>query len=261
MSTPSDFYFNLTTGSVRELEDFHKFGRNLTVGTALEPITTAGVYRTPTTLTSLEILSSSANDGAGTNAGATKVIIVGIGPDWAEVTEEVELNGTTPVALVNQYFRIYRLFISETNVYGTVDAASHIGDLTLRETGGGDTWADLDNVAIHGRGQSQIACFSVPKGKRAYVRSTYMYVDTNKVCNIVFYQRDKADDVVAPYTGIMKVHIEFDGVSGQAIYNSPIPMGPFNECTDLIFMGSVASGTASVSVHFDIILVDQTNQS
>lgn len=257
---PREFYFDLTTGSIPNFSDDHKFGRNITVGTTQEAITTAGVYRMPTALTSLEVVSTSDNDGAGLDTGATKVRVEGIGPDWEEISEEVELNGLTPVAMVNQFYRVYRVFISESNIYATETQGSHLGNIIIREAGAGQIWADVDNVAIFARGQSQIAAFTVPKGKIAYVRNTFIYVDSNKTCNVVFYQREKANIVTPPYPGIFKVHIEFDGVKGEADYTSEIPMGPFAEYTDLVFMGTVDTGTAAVAVHFDIVLVEDDNQ-
>lgn len=255
-----EFYFDLTTGSIRHLSDFHKFGRNLTVGTTQEAITTSGVYRTPQTLTSLEIVSSSDNDGAGTDAGATKVTVQGIGPDWEEIIEEVSLNGLTPVTLANQFYRVYRMHVTETNIYATETQGSHLGNITLREEGVGQVWADVDNVAIFARGQSQISCYTVPKGTIAYIRNVYIYVDANKESNVVMFQRSNANEIAPPYSGALKVHIEYDGVIGQGEYVSPIPLGPFNEYTDIIFMGTTSVGTAAVAIHFDMILVEQDKQ-
>lgn len=104
---PLDFGARVALGLQTGYALFSKFGRDIAVGASLGPVTGSGSYPTPTALTSIEFVSSSANDTAA-GSGARAITIVGIGTNWAEVTETIATNGTTAVPLANQYYRIYR---------------------------------------------------------------------------------------------------------------------------------------------------------
>jgi hypothetical protein len=232
----------------------HKFGKNSAVGTSYTPLTISGFYRTPTALTSLEIVSSSANDtSAGT--GARTVYIQGIGTGWAEVSETVTMNGTTAVDLANQYFRIYRAYVVTSGTYATSSAGSHAGDLTIRVDGGGDTWATINGSSSFPKAQTEIGVYTVPAGYTAYVKEVYLDVESNKAADILMFQRPDADTVSAPYAA-MRVVQDFNGVEAEVIEQFSSPLGPFPASTDIGFMAKVASGTGSVSVDFEILLVE-----
>jgi hypothetical protein len=243
-----------TRGHYPGITIVHKFGKNAAVGTSYTPITISGFYRTPTALTSLEIVSSSADDAAA-GTGARTVYIQGIGTGWAEVSETVTLNGTTAVDLANQYFRIYRAYVVTSGTYATSSAGSHAGDITIRVDGGGDTWATINGSSSFPKAQTEIGVYTVPAGYTAYVKEVYLDVESNKAADILMFQRPDADTVSAPYAA-MRVVQDFNGVEAEVIEQFSSPLGPFPASTDIGFMAKVASGTGSVSVDFEILLVE-----
>jgi hypothetical protein len=250
---PRDNAIAVAAGQVDGYTALNKFGRNPAVGTTIVPITATGVYRTPNTLTSLEFVSSSTGD-TGNGAGARTIFIQGIGANWAEVSETITTNGTGAVALANQYYRIYRWYVATSGTYATQSAGSHVGTLTLRVAGGGATWTSIGLVDGLGRGQSQISCYTVPAGKTLYIHSMDFSIDGTKSANIILFRRENANDVSAPVDA-MRVVREYDGLSQL----SHIPISPplkFNQYADVGFMGQVTSGTASISVQFDGVLVN-----
>ena len=250
---PTDYTIDVTSSKYQGQESFHKFGRNSSVGTSIVPITSSGAYQTPTSLTNLEIISSSANDTSGGSGGRT-VVIIGIGTDWAEISETVTLNGTTAVALANQYYRVYRMYVSESGTYASSSAGSHAGTITLRSSGGGSTWATIDLIDGLGRGQTQISAYTVPAGKTLYITSFDCSIDATKNVNLVLFQRTNADVTSAPYYS-MRVVREYTGFQGYGHVELKFPL-VFNEKTDVGFMAETTSSTAAVSVQFDGVLID-----
>jgi len=95
--------------------------------------TNGGVYPWMTGLTSLEIISSSANDTAA-GTGAQSVIISGLDLAGTEISSTVATNGITAVAVPTQFYRI--------NSVGLVAVGSglrNLGTITVRDAGGGTT--------------------------------------------------------------------------------------------------------------------------
>jgi len=250
---PTDFQLDATSGLVTGYTTLNKFGRNPSVGTTIVPITTAGVYQTPTALTSLEIVSSDTNDTvAGT--GARTIFVQGIGTGWAEISETINTNGTSAVSLANQYYRIYRWYVVTSGTYATQSASSAAGTLTLRVAGAGATWDTIGLADSLSRSQSQIACYTVPAGKTLYMYSFDFSVDGIKTVNLFLYQRTGANTTSAPYNS-MRVVREYDGVAGNHQIAFKYPLS-FAASTDVGFMAETPSSTAAVTVQFDGILVD-----
>lgn len=253
----SEFYLKVVQGLVPGYSVVHKFGRNADVGTSLEPITASGVYQTPTSATSLEIVSSNTNDTTG-ESGAQKVLIQGLDANFSLSTEEVTMNGTTAVDLSKQYTRIFRAYVSQTGTYATQTAGSHAGTLTIREDGGGSEWARIDLQNSFPGGQTEIGCYTIPAGYTAYVLDQDVFVDANQSGSVIFFQRPNADDVSAPYTGAMRIIDEWIGISGSATRSPKTPRGPFVGPCDIGFMGLVTGGSGDIVVDMELLIVQNT---
>jgi len=118
-----------------------------------------GNYPFQTTDRTLEVASNNADDSA-SGTGLRAVRVVGLNSAYDEITEDVVLSGTTPVTLVNQYFRINTLF--------GLNVGSHkvnIGKIVLRVAGGGAIQA----IIGAGGGASQKAIYTVPANKTAFI--------------------------------------------------------------------------------------------
>lgn len=252
---PYDFYVEIKKGNVPGHSIISKFGAIKNLTTALTPITTAGVYPTPAALTSLEFLSDNANDTAA-GTGATKVTFEGLGPGWTLLSEEIATNGLTPVALANQYYRIFRKYVSESGTYASAAGASHAGILTLREASAGPTWATIELEGGFGLGQSQIAAYTIPEGKRAAIISKHFTTETNKPVTFIFFTRPNADDVTTPYTGVMRTKEMERGIDTTYAVKPVAPTGFEQGPCDVGFMGNTAASTADVSLDFEILLID-----
>lgn len=253
-------YIEIAKGNVPGHSVITKFGRNGAVSATLSHISISGQYQTPTTAQSLEILSSQAADGPA-GAGGRKVIVEGLDSNWNFQTEEVELDGVTPVALQNDYIRVFRGFVSESGSYVTTAIPSHVGQITLRGAGAGVTWFIIDNVqettaAGFGIGQTQIGSYTIPAGKTAYLISKTFSVEATKTARIYFFKREQGDDITTPYRGIMRLFEQNDGIATLATIQTPAPMQAIPEKSEVGFFATAAVGTPSVSAEFQLLLID-----
>ena len=253
--SPNDnFWLNATQGLITKYSVEHVFGTSESVGTTFVPIARGNVYSTLTTAQSLEILSSSANDTlAGT--GARTITIRGLNSSWVEVEQTVSMAGTTPVVLGTNLIRAYDMYVTTSGSYATQTTPSHSGTITLRIAGGGATWLQIYSTDFP-RGQSQCGVRTIALGKSAVAYYHYGAVDSNKSADIIFFSRDNADIITAPYGG-MKSGPEFVGVSGFIpLIDVAAPEGPFVGPCDIGFMGKFPAGTGSISVEFELIIFD-----
>lgn len=249
----NDFLIEVAKGNVAKHSLIHKFGFN-NVGTTIEPITLSGFYRTPKGPTSLEFVSDSNEDSIG-NLGAQEVTIIGLDSNWRVVTQTLVTNGTNAVALDTNLTRLFRWYVSSSGTYANQDSGSHIGKLTIRESGGGNTWSEIEKTPFQ-IGQSEIGVYSVPTGYTAYLLSKSVSVDGVKSVDVFFFQRPLINDTTAPYTGTMRLIEREVGVSGSIDFTLESPKGPFIGPCDIGFMGVVGTGTAEVSAEFELLLIE-----
>jgi hypothetical protein len=251
LGLPQDFYFDAASSSSDlGYKQIHKFGRNPEVGTTPVPISQGGVYQVPTSATTLEAISSSTNDTSA-GSGARTITVQGLDGSFDFVTEDITMNGTSAsTATTTSFIRVYRAFIKTSGTYANASAGSHSGDITIRAASAGATYAKIDATGFP-KGQTQIAVYTVPNGKTAFIKNITIHSDVD-AC-IMFFQRANADDTSAPYTGTMRLIQEINGVNGPVDMFGSSTIGPFEGKTDVGFMASVASGTADIAVDFTII--------
>ena len=249
-----DFLLEVQKGNVPGYSLIDKFGRNPSVGTTISTITTTGNYPTPTAAVSLEFVSDNANDtSAGT--GARSVTLVGQDPNGDEQIETFATNGLTAVAIPGTWLRVYRLFVATSGTYADSINSSHLGNLTVQVSGGGAVWARvLALTGNFGLGQSQIGVYTVPSGFTAFLLSSNYSIDTNKTVDLYLFKREGILTVSAPFSA-MRLQALYEGVTG-ADHVPKLTRNKFPENTDFGYMAATSSGTASVSVEFEVLLID-----
>ena len=247
----AEFLIEIEKGNVPGHSTVHKFGHG-DVGTTLVPITISLKYETPTAAVALEFVSADADDNA-TGDGAREVTIVGIDANYDELTQVIATNGLTAVPIPTPLLRVYRWWVSASGVYATTVLGSHEGALTIRVASAGATWSTIPLDPLP-QSQSEIGCYTVPDGFRAYIIQQDIDVEGVKAVDIVLYSRQGIDIITAPFVP-MRVNVHYVGQTGHNPNNFRIPMNNFPSRTDIIYMAEVASGTANVAIHFTIILV------
>jgi len=238
----------------------HKFGHGL-VTTAPTAISSVALYQTPKVNTSLEAVSDDAADTL-LGLGAQKIQVQGLvlsGGLFVFQEEEVEMDGLTPVALANDYIRVFRAWISQSGTYATAAAVSSPGTITIQVASGGAEWLSIDEFATgNSAGQSQCALYTIPSNvERAILYSPMFTVDSTKTTSIFFFNRPNADDVVAPYTGARRMVHEWLGVTTANESTKMLPVAMFSGATDMGFMGSVTVGTSEISAEFWLLEIEE----
>lgn len=253
----SPYYLNVIQGIVADEFIVTKFGRHATVGTTLTHVSISGFYQTPTTAQTLEILSSDTDDKP-SSAGAHKVLIEGLDSNFDIQLDTVTLNGLLPVTLNKQFIRVYRGYVIESGSYVTTSIPSHQGQITLRGTGAGVTWFIIDTVegttSGFGIGQTQIGTYTIPRGYTGYLLTKSFSVESNKPASIYFFKREMADDITSPYTGIMRLFEQNDGITTPFSVGHEVPLNVIPGPAEVGFFARVVSTTASVSVEFQLLV-------
>lgn len=249
----TEFLMEVMKGQIPKHQIVNKFGSNSAIGTAWEPVTSAALYQTPSTLTSLEIVSTdNTNDKAG-GTGALVITIEGIGTDWGIVTEDIILNGTTAVAAVNQYFRIYRMYVKTSGVYASAAAPSHNSTITLRAAGAGATWGIINTDNSFGLSQSEVGAYSLPANMTAYLIDLHLDVETSKIVDVVAFTREAADTVASPFSP-MKAFFIKRSIEGEH-HVGTIPLRKIVGPADVGFMAR-ATTSSKVEVEFTLLCVE-----
>ena len=246
----------IRSGGVEGFSIVQKFGHSDNVGTSYVPVSQGEVYQTPTSVATLEFVSSSTVD-AQDDVGAREITITGLDASWNEQTVVVSTHATdglTAVAITGNWYRVYRVYISSSGTYASPTSGSHAGTITIRESGAGATWAEITlNGAAYG--QSLIAAYTIKAGYTAYVGNVYIGVNTGKVVDMLVMQRSDANDITSPYDGVRRAYSVLAGIDAPTAMWINSWRGPFDEYTDLGFLAKVSTGTASISVDFEILLI------
>lgn len=197
------------------------------------------------------ITASSATLAGG--SGAQLVRVNGIGAGWLNVSAQYYMNGTSAVAC-GSWYRVTSVEVVESGTYATQAAGSHAGIITLREAGAGATWATLA-VSPFPVGESQIGCYTIPKGKVGYLMSKTVFVDSTKSVDVYTFIRSGASTVSGPKSPMALIEKEI-GVSGahSIVFSGAMRVIP--ELSDVGIMAVVSSSTAAVSVELQLLLVD-----
>src|SRR5690606_27026151 len=141
-------------------------------------------------------------------------------------------NGTIAAPLPTTLTRLFRWKVTKSGTYSSDLGTSHVGTLTIREAGGGNIWSQIELTGTLGKGRSQIACYTVPKGFTLYLDSFDFSIATTKSVNVLVWKRENANVAVAPF-GALEIVREYDGLTNgnNFIFDKPLI---FTECTDII---------------------------
>ena len=249
-----DFLMKVERGLVDGYSLVHKFGKNEDVGTSFEPLAIGGVYQTPQVsgATKLRVKAGNTNDDAA-GTGARSITLQGLSITGSEQEEDLATGGTSAGANgLLDWLRLPRAFVKESGTYASGSADSMAASVVIEDITGTDDWLTIHKPDI-GRGQSQIGLYPIPLGKTALVISYLLTTDSNKAVDFLFFKREGILDIAAPYQARRTI-VEEVGVQGT------LP-GYFNggqeisELTDLGWMVKAAA-TASVTVDFEILLID-----
>ena len=248
----TDWYQKVSEGLIPGYEIIHKFGAG-TATTTLEPVTYTGTAFMPTTAQAVEFVSTSANDTvAGT--GARTIAITYTDTNWSTKVQTINTNGTTAVPLPANILRLLTWKVATSGSYASTTVGSHAGALTLQLAGGG-TVIDTIPITPFPAGRSEIGVYTIPANKEVYLQGKVVQTDSSKYVDVYFFVREDADIVTAPYGAMTLVEKEV-GIQGGFDHHFKVPKFVTSGPADVGFMAKTSTGTAAISVEFEMILKD-----
>lgn len=254
MSRFSDDYLRrVDAGKDPDAFIIYKFGKATGVGTTYVPVSADKTYKTPTTPQSLEAVSTSSSDTNG-GLGAWTIEVQGIGPDWGIQSETVVMNGLTPVPLVNQFLRVFRVKVVGSGSYATESVSSHQGIISVRGSGGGSNWGSILVEGGLGLGTSLIANYTVPIGYVGYILREHIYSASTKLADVMLSGRAEANKITPPYSSFHAESIKYETAGADNTNPRGIGeelKGPY----DIGYLAKASSGTVDLSISYEILIV------
>lgn len=239
------------------MRKIHKFGRNPDVGnnTWEDVHGPGGTYPWPTAAGLITIRSSTGGDTS-TGAGARSVTIAGLSTSWEDLQETLLTNGTALRTSTNKFIRVNRAYVNTAGTYSQLLSGGNLGTISIRTT----TSSLLAQIGIStgtgtvGLGQTQMTHYTVPAGWTAYVRDIQISAKASKSVDVIFLQRQNADDTTAPLSAKRLIDY-YDGLNTFVQFDhGPTPLGPFPEKTDLWWAAKGDGVSSAVSVNYGINL-------
>jgi hypothetical protein len=233
-----DFFFEVAKGSVTGHESIVRNAHNDDVKSVEEDIWhVGGTYIFPASADTVEIVSDDVNDTL-LGSGARTFFIEGLDINYDYISETVNLNGTTPVTTVNSYLRVWG-----GRVVTAGGTTSNAGELLGTHTTSGDSLIGIGpNVGI-----TKLSMFTVPAGQTAYIVS--IVASTNKAQGIQF--RIKTRELGETFNNIFLFESSGQPVVAERRSPTSIP-----EKTDLVISALTQTGSSSVSITIELVLVD-----
>jgi hypothetical protein len=245
------FELQLARGQIHNHSHVHKYGFNGSVGTGDDTIwLQQGDYTWSSAAVKLKISSSSAaDDGDPVGTGALTVTVEGLDGNYAEISETVTMNGTTPVETNATFLRTHRMYVVTAGT-GLTNAgviyAADTGD-TYGTPGVPDTATGIRSTIGAGEGQTLQAFYTVPAGYTAYlVQVAAGSVNGTNATTITLRSRVEG--------GAFRTQDKFIVFKDMLTMRYPIPT-VFAEKTDIEMKGDAAASTTDVAANFDLILV------
>lgn len=238
-----DFLIESTKGNIIGQETSNIFGQNLDVGTTEEDIQSQG--GTLIFLQTAELITISSNNAADTLLGenATSVLIEGLDENFTEISEIVNLLGTTNVNTTQKFIRVNKMFVNEVGNYTVTNIGVITGISALSLT------TQIEIPA--GEGISKTTHFTVPSGQNLIITTFRVTMDTGKEIDIKAKFRENADDIIPPVSPVKTIR----DLKGLSTPTSEISLGnlKFDEKTDIWVTGVTSIGTSEIEVNYDFL--------
>ena len=245
-----DFSSALTT----DISIVQMVAGNGSVGTSFEDIwVNGGDYNFLTAASTLEIVSSSANDTAA-GVGARSIVLDGLNASGNVISETVATNGGTTAATTNSFLRLNTATLGAVGTYG----GSNYNTITIRESGGGAVIGFIGglgtvNTADYGFGRTKLGMYAIPSTHTAYIRGFEVSTDSSKELTLSLYFRRNLTTTsgsVGPRESLWSSETITETATIDFKHYVTVPSG-----SDLWFRGKVNTGTMGVDISMSIVLV------
>jgi len=204
------YLYDIAEGNVANHIGWTKTGYNEGLGATEEDMwNVGGTYIFPTAEMQMEVVSSSADDTSN-GTGVRKVKIWYLDDAGVEKTEEITMNGATPVATTaTDIYRINRFRITAT---GTGLKAA--GNIDIRNLADTPIYARIST----GMTRARQAIYTVPAGKVLYITSVTMSCGANVSGRLVRFTTratydNIADTINSWFTAYTEIYLEDNAIT------------------------------------------------
>jgi hypothetical protein len=161
---------------------------------------------------------------------------------YADTTETITLNGTTPVPTVNSYFIIHRVLVATSGATDSTNA----GTITGTSAGGG---TPVMITIVIGKGQTQFGIYQIPAGYTGYLNKYTAGIQGGTACDVELFAK--------PFGGAWNMKGTLALTTGSTTHAERNYFTPlkFTAKTLVKLRGSAASNNTEAYGSFDIILV------
>ena len=255
LASTSDFYFEVSRGSVSGHTPLLKYGRNTDLDTVVAGVIGRDVWDggvagaadwVPPTEARIHAIVGGATDALD-DVGAHSIIIFGLDANYA-LQQEIRFlhptDGLTPVNTVKLYAMIHRMYVLTAG-----SAGKNVADITATAAVDGTVTA----MITAGTNQTAMAIFQVPAETTAYLNLTYASLHKKggaaKLADTALMLKD--------FGGVWRLQdsIELSSDSGQTVHNPYKPELKVDELSYIKMVGSPSADGQDISAGFDGVLV------
>lgn len=240
----SDYFLDVSKGAVANTSTIFKFGRSVAI-TSVESVIWdgGGTYDFLDSAEKLIIVSDDTDDTL-LGDGARKLVLFGLDSNKDQITEVIEMDGTTPVVSTLDYLRIFRALVLTSGVNDPV-ADSNEGTITVTTQG----TSSLQASVLPREGQTLMCVYTVPNGYTGYVTGLSASAGQGKQILFKGRFRNGPDNSYA-----FSTKFTIDLYQTSFIGDLKVPLR-VPEKTDIVISATTVSGTVNGSASFGIILI------
>jgi hypothetical protein len=240
------YFERVSQGLVAGAKIIQKYGKNPAVGTVgFSTIWNGGGVYTgfPSTAETVTITSLSVNDTNTAGTGMRSLRMYGLSASGLEQTEDILLNGTTPVTSTLSYLRLNK---AKGLTGGTL--AHNDGNITIRQS---VTTANIFAVMPATYNSTMIAAYTIPADKNGYLLSQRSAIANKTSAAVDIRIKVRQPGNLFTVNGEAALNSQGSGFI-NIDFKIPSQLPPL---TDL-FIEAEASANVAVTAFFDILLVD-----
>ena len=253
VGTTEPFELQISRGQIPGHKLKFKFGNNPSVSDSVETIwSEGGLYVYPTSATQMTVSSSSANDTAA-GTGARTVRIEGLDADYNEISEDIILNGQTPVTTVKSYLRINRGVVLTAGSGGKNAGIIRAGTGTVTSGVPANVFLSIDG---DGDNQTLMCLWTVPAGYTAFMVQTNVSTGNASQTPALL----DTSIVARPFGGVFNTQERITLKDGNQLqgYNFPLR---FTEKTDIEARAQSSSGAVTFNCSASLEFIYIKNDS
>lgn len=204
-----------------------------------------GLYPFPSDNVTIEVVSSETSDTAA-GTGAQEVRVTGVINSYSTVFEDVELDGTTPVVLNQEFYRI-----NEVSVIRAGTNLENQGHIRVQVMGGGDVLGVIPPL----QGLSSHAIYSIPRNFIGFIvgsLSSIQRANSNRA--VIELKTRNGSTTTDPWLTRWSIPVDSQG-NGSVPFPTVVPH-PLPEMTDIRYTTTfVSASNTIVAIHAQMVLV------